>query len=128
MLQEWSFAPSMAATFLEARNAVLTEEPFAVIVSDYHLPDGTGLEFLDWLYREVGLQVPFLLISGGLTRAPSAAYKYEFLAKPFLMEKFRQRLEKLVSVKPQAAISSNLTVAQEAMASVYARYRSPKDK
>ena len=41
---------------------------------------------------------------------------------------FRQRLEKLVSAKPQASISSNLTVAQEAMASVYARCRPPKDK
>jgi DNA-binding NtrC family response regulator len=128
VLREWSFAPSLAASFREARNIVLTEEPFAVIVSDYHLPDGNGLELLDWLKRELGVQVPFLLISDGLPRAPSAADGYEFLAKFFLIENLRNRLEKLCRVKPQTATSFNLTVAQEAMASVYALRWPPKNK
>jgi DNA-binding NtrC family response regulator len=126
MVQEWSFAPSVAANFREARNAVITEEPFAIIVSDYHLPDGNGLELLDWLKREMLIHVPFLLISGGVTRTPSATDDYEFLAKPFLMGEFRRRLEKLSSLKLQPVASYTLTPAQEAMASVYACRRPPK--
>ena len=128
VLKEWSFAPSLAASFREARNIVLTEEPFAAIVCDYHLPDGNGLELLDWLKRQVGVEVPFLLISDGLARAPSAADGYEFLSKFFLIENLRNRLEKLCRVKPQAAAPFNLTVAQEAMASVYALRWPPKNK
>lgn len=126
MVQMWSFAPSVAANFREARTAVLAEEPFTIIVSDYHLPDGNGLEFLDWLRREMLIYVPFLLISGGVTRKPSAADDYEFLAKPFRMEEFRSRLEKLSCLELQPAPSYILTPAQEAMASVYARRRPPK--
>jgi DNA-binding response OmpR family regulator len=128
VLREWSFAPSLAASFREARNIVLTEEAFAVIVCNYHLPDGNGLEFLDWLKRELGVQVPFLLVSDGLPRAPTLADGYEFLSKFFLIENLRNRLERLCRVKPQTAAAFNLTVAQEAMASVYAFRWPPKDK
>jgi len=128
VLREWSFAPFVAASFHEARNVVLTEEPFGVIVSDYHLPDGDGLEFLDWLKRELGVQVPFLLISDGLPHAPSTADGYEFLSKFFLIDNLRNRLEKLCRVKPQTVTSFDLTVAQEAMASVYAFHWPPKNK
>jgi DNA-binding NtrC family response regulator len=128
VLREWSFAPSVAGGFREARNIVVTEEPFGVIVSDYHLPDGNGLELLDWLKRELGVQVPFLLISDGLPRAPSAVDGYEFLSKFFLIDNLRNRLEKLCRVKPQTATSFKLTVAQEAMASVYAFRWPPRNE
>lgn len=128
LARDWSFAASTAATLQQAQNIVVTEEPFTVIVSDYQLPDGNGLEFLDWLRREMGIYVPFLLISGGAVPAPSDADDYEFLAKPFLMEEFRSRLEELSRVKLQPAASYNLTTAQEAAASVYARSKPPKDK
>jgi hypothetical protein len=64
----------------------------------------------------------------GLPRTPSAADGYEFLAKFFLIDNFRNRLEKLCRVKPQTAATFNLTVAQEAMASVYAFRWPPKNK
>ena len=126
-LQGWSFATSLAGTFREAREVVLAEPPFAVIVSDYHLPDGNGLEFHDWLRRELLLAVPFLLISGGMLRTPSPADDYEFLAKPFRLQQFRDRVETL-SRAPQPAVRAfNLTIAQEALASVYARSKPRPD-
>jgi len=70
--------------------------------------------------------VPFLLISGGVPREPSAADDYQFLAKPFLMEEFRNRLEALDCLKLQPAVPYSLTTAQEAMASVNARCRPTK--
>jgi hypothetical protein len=42
--------------------------------------------------------------------------------------RFSYRLEKLCRVEPQAAAPFNLTVAQEAMASVYAFGWPPKNK
>ena len=86
------------------------------------------MEFLDWLKREMLLRVPFLLISGGVTREPSAADGYEFLAKPFQMEEFRDRLEQLSCLRLEPDTSFSLTTAQEAMASVYARSKPPKGK
>jgi DNA-binding NtrC family response regulator len=128
VVQEWSFATSTAATLQQARDVVLTEEPFTVIVSDYELPDGNGLGFLNWLRREMRIPVPFLLISGGVVRVPAAADDYEFLAKPFRMEELRSSLEKLSCPQLQPAAPYRLTPAQEAVASVYARSKPPKDK
>jgi DNA-binding response OmpR family regulator len=128
VLRGWSFATSTAANIREAQSAVLTEKPFTVIISDYDLPDGNGLEFLDWLRREMQIDVPFLLISARLTHALSAAGGYEFLAKPFRMQELRSRLEQLVRLNPQTAAPSSLSAAQEAMASVYARFQTSSER
>jgi DNA-binding response OmpR family regulator len=127
VLRAWCFATFTAANVRQAQNAVLTEKPFTVIISDYDLPDGSGLEFLDWLRQEMQIYVPFLLISAGMTHAPSAADGYEFLAKPFSAEELRSRLDQLVRLTLQTAAPSSLTVAQEAMASVYARSKPRQD-
>jgi DNA-binding response OmpR family regulator len=112
VVQTWSYATSMVATLRQAQNVVLSEEPFAVIVSDYELPDGNGLGFLGWLRWDMQIHVPFLLISGGVVPARSAADDYEFLAKPFLMEEFRSRLEELSYLKPQPDVYYSMATAQ----------------
>ena len=127
VVQNWSFAASTAATLQQARNVILTEKPFTVIVSDYQLPDGNGLEFLDWLRQDMRIHVPFLLMSGRVMRSPSATDDYRFLAKPFLMDEFRTHLEELSGL-PLPPVPYRLTHAQEALASVYARCRPPKNQ
>jgi hypothetical protein len=67
------------------------------------------------------IQVPFLLISGGVARPPTARDDYEFLAKPFRMEEFHSRLERLSCPQPSPVVSYGLTTAQAALASVYAQ-------
>jgi DNA-binding response OmpR family regulator len=109
VVQTWSFATFTAATVQQVQDVALTEEPFAVIVSDYQLPDGNGLGFFDWLRRDMQIYVPFLLISGGVISTPCAGDDYKFLAKPFLMEEFHSRLEELSFFKVQPAASSRLT-------------------
>ena len=126
VLQGWSFVPAAVATVSQAQHTVLTSAPFAAVVSDYDLPDGTGLEFLAWLRRNTPTHVPFLLISGGVPRLPSAEDDYEFLAKPFPMEDFHRRLDGLISDDRLVADPYHVTPAQEAAASVYARYRPAK--
>jgi DNA-binding response OmpR family regulator len=103
VVQTWSFTTSTAATLQQAQTVVLTEEPFAVIVSDYQLPDGNGLGFFDWLRRDMQIYVPFLLISGGVVSARCVGDDYEFLAKPFLMEELHSRLEDLSYLKLRSA-------------------------
>lgn len=100
MVQGWAYATTTAGTFREARQTVLAQVPFTVVVCDFSLPDGDGLEFHDWLKREMQIEVPFLLISGGVPRPPAATDEYEFLAKPFRMEEFRTRLEHLCYPSP----------------------------
>ena len=52
---------------VDARAAFLAalDEPWDLILSDYHMPDFSGLEAFD-LYRAAGLDVPFIFVSGAL--------------------------------------------------------------
>lgn len=128
VMQCWSFATSTAATVKQAQNVVLKEEPFTFIVCDYFLPDGNGLEFLEWMRQSRQNPVPFLLISGGVLPGSCAAHDYAFLAKPFLMEEFYSRLEGLRDPLLQPAVTYSLSPMQEAAAAVYARSRAVKPR
>jgi PAS domain S-box-containing protein len=46
--------------------AALDEEKWDLILADYHLPEFSGLEALQ-IYREKGLDVPFLIVSGAVS-------------------------------------------------------------
>ena len=63
LFKESSCRTVTAATVQEARNAVLTEGPFKVVVCDFQLPDGDGLQFLFWLRRKRRHHARFLLIN-----------------------------------------------------------------
>jgi len=117
IVQDWSFATATAATLHEARHAVETEAPFTIIVCDYSLPDGNGLEFFGWVRRELLVQIPFLLISGGAERWPGPSENYEFLAKPFRLEEFQRRLEELCCVKFEPTPPAVFPPVQYALAS-----------
>ena len=71
-----------AATITEAKRRLLDRGDWCLIISDLHLPDGTGWEFFCWLRDRGGIRSPFLLISGA-TEATIYASQVNFLAKPF---------------------------------------------
>ena len=71
-------------------------QPFAVVVSDYQLPDGTGLEFLAWLRETQKSQVPFLLVSGSYT--PPEVDGFVYLAKPYRPDELRARINQLAGL------------------------------
>ena len=88
--------PVAAGTsFAEARALFYRCKTWTYIVSDYHLPDATGIELHDWI-REQGCNTPVLLVSGN-PHYDSGAAGFDFLAKPFSME----TLEKLVRRGPK---------------------------
>jgi two-component system OmpR family response regulator len=75
------FHVTTAGSLREAQTRFWSQQSWAVILSDYHLSDGTGLDLHSWLQEQPGIPAPFLLMSGGIQAA--RADGVEFIAKPF---------------------------------------------
>lgn len=53
----------MAYTTGSSFRDALTREQFDVLILDWHLPDTTGLDELDWLRGELGSEIPVIFIT-----------------------------------------------------------------
>src|SRR6266545_4701173 len=95
LLEDWNYSAVTAASLAEARQAVWTDGPFKVVICDFDLPDGNGLQLLAWLRWERRDHGPFLLISGSTDFDGDQASDFSFLAKPFRMEDLCRRLKEL---------------------------------
>lgn len=95
ILESSGYACVAAGSIAEARTLALEHQPFAAIVCDGILPDGSGAEFIDWL-RDHGIDAPVLFISGSVEAAP-ARPDLLFLPKPFAMNRFKRALEEAVA-------------------------------
>ena len=61
---------------------------WTLIISDYHLPDGTGGELCDWI-RDQGCDAPIVLTSSS-PHCGAFGGDVDFLPKPFPMEKLEE--------------------------------------
>jgi DNA-binding response OmpR family regulator len=68
---------------------------WTLVISDYHLPDGTGAELCEWLRGQRGAQPPFLLMSGSVME-DLGSLGVPFLAKPFALEELEARVRLLL--------------------------------
>jgi len=102
LLREWSYTTATAGNLEEARNLILSEAPFKVIICDYELPDGNGLQLLSWLRWERQSQTRFLLVSGSANFGQTRPSDFSFLAKPFQMDELRCVIEDLIGTKGEA--------------------------
>jgi two-component system OmpR family response regulator len=100
--RKWSFATVTAGSLGEAREAFLKEGPFKLIICDFDLPDGNGLQFFSWLRLEQHNHARFLLMSGSTNFVRYSSEDFMFLAKPFRSEQLRSRVEELIGTKPDA--------------------------
>lgn len=91
------FHVAAAATLAEARTFCQRHKSFSLVVSDYHLPDGTGAEFCWWLREELRATPPFLLMSGSLVGTVTCPEGVDFLAKPFTLEELEGRVRALLA-------------------------------
>ena len=82
-----------AGSVEQAKAAVRTADAVSLILSDYHLPDGTGLDFLDWLIAEWRVEPPFILMSGEYLSTLNIAGDFLFLPKPFSSEQLKDLVE-----------------------------------
>lgn len=71
-----------ASTIADAKRLYSEHRHWSLVISDFHLPDGSGWDFCGWLRRQSGDVAPFLLISGAAA-ATGFATQVAFLAKPF---------------------------------------------
>jgi len=101
-LRKWSFATVAAGSLAEARDAFLTAGPFKMIICDFDLSDGNGLQFFSWLRLEQQNHARFLLMSGSTNFVRYSSEDFMFLAKPFRSEQLRSRVEELIGTNPDA--------------------------
>ena len=70
-----------------------------LVLSDYHLQDGNGMELLEWMKAE-GYQMPFLIMTGygNIQDAVEAVKKgaIDYLSKPVQTEKIRELISGLL--------------------------------
>lgn len=84
---------------LEDAKALFDLNPeISLVISDFHLEDGNGLEFQQWVQerRKVG----FLLMSG--TYSFHEEEPFEFIAKPIDMEELEKKVHKLLAERGRA--------------------------
>lgn len=93
------FHVAAAGTLAEARIFFQRHRSFALIVSDYHLPDGTGAEFCWWVRDQLNDAPPFLLMSGSMTATVTCPENVDFLAKPFTLEALEVRVRGLIATR-----------------------------
>jgi DNA-binding response OmpR family regulator len=79
------FHVAAGTSLAEAKIFFHRRKNWTLIISDYHLPDGTGAELCDWV-REQGCDAPLLLTSGS-PHFSALSGGIDFLAKPFPIEK-----------------------------------------
>jgi len=73
----------VVASVTQAKSLMDGPFVFHVIVCDYRLKDGTGLDFYNWLRQKRKSEVPFLMISGKVGTISNDDPAFNFLAKPF---------------------------------------------
>ncbi|MBL9169460.1 MAG: response regulator [Verrucomicrobiales bacterium] len=92
----WGWSAVTAATLDEAKLYASEKSSYNLIISDYHLPDGTGLEFMDWIV-ERGNPPPFILMSAD-ARIPFRI-QAKRLQKPFSIDELRSLVESTLLLK-----------------------------
>ncbi len=98
LLEDEGFATRTAADVAEAR-AQLSEDRFDLVICDLKLPDGNGLEVLQWA-RSKGIRTPFVVITAHTT--PQHALEAlrsgaaEYLSKPFEVEELKLIVHKVL--------------------------------
>src|SRR5512135_3932247 len=111
-----------AETVRDAKR-LLDTEPFDLCLTDWRLPDGTGLEVVQFI-TDRGLDVPAAVITAyGSAENAVAALKagaFDYLAKPVALEQLRALVKQALKVpeKPQPANSYQLLGESPAMQQV----------
>lgn len=95
-IRGWGYDCVEAALIREARAALEENPAFAAIVADGLLPDGSGLDFIEWL-RGKSVSAPVVFISGSVRPPDFKGQGVEYLPKPFQLAEFRGLLERLTS-------------------------------
>src|SRR3954454_11433987 len=103
--------------------AVLDREPFDLCLTDWQLPDGVGLEVVQYI-TDRALDVPAAVITASASPenavAELKAGAFDYLAKPVALEQLRALVKQALKVpeKPQVASTYQLLGESPAMQQV----------
>ena len=89
------FHVAASTSIAEAKECFERRKSWTLVIADYHLPDGTGLELCCWVRDQVR-PTPFLLMSGSAHCAVLCAGT-DYLAKPFPLEELEMRVRALLA-------------------------------
>lgn len=97
-----------SAADLAQAHALLEQEPFALCLTDMHLPDGNGIELVGYISDKYpDLPVAMITAHGNMESAVSAlkAGAFDFVSKPVDLQMLRQLVEAALKLhKPKPAI------------------------
>lgn len=95
---------------LEQARALLQQQHFAVLVTDMRLPDGQGLELIEWLQgngrSERGIVVTAYGSADNAVRALKAG-AFDYLTKPVNLDQFRKVVAQAVQAESTAVAAEN---------------------
>lgn len=103
IIESWGANVSMAASLKEVKD-IHGKGNFDLVICDYRLPDGDGIEIADWLKGYLKVQPPFILISGDTSPEVLKMVNergIQLLHKPVRPAKLRSLIQYLLSQKLQ---------------------------
>lgn len=89
------FHVAASSNLADAKTYFHRRKTWTLVIADYHLPDGTGLELCGWIREQGRGTPPFLLMSGSMN-CVTAIEGVDVLAKPFPLEVLEARVRELV--------------------------------
>jgi DNA-binding response OmpR family regulator len=82
---------------------------FDLIVGDYQLPDGTGMDLYQWMRQELKTAIPFLMISGKVDPILiDGDAGFGFLGKPFELPRLLELLHQFPAMTGSGEATSSL--------------------
>jgi two-component system response regulator HydG len=82
------FHVAAGSTLADVRDFLHRRKTWTLVIADYYLPDGNGVEVRDWMDQE-GCRAPLLLLSSN-PHCETPCEGIQYLAKPFAIEKLDQ--------------------------------------
>ena len=96
--------------------ALLKQQQFDVMITDMRLPDGLGLELVQWLQTQQRPERSIVITAYGSTDNAVRALKagaFDYLSKPINLDQFRQVVAQAIAASNTAPVSGALPAAEQ---------------
>jgi PAS domain S-box-containing protein len=101
ILESWGCSVSSVASFYEFKE-IKNKEEFGLVICDYRLPDGDGVEIMGWIEANIKIQPKFILITGDISPEILLGVREKeinVLHKPVRPAKLRSLIQYLLNPK-----------------------------
>ena len=103
-----------SATNLEqARQRILEDEAYDIVICEHHLADGTGFELLGWLRWQQHIPVPFLLIARSESSAMQYMQDFSILVPPIQADRLLASVNALLREQTEGMLTCQIPFAGE---------------